>query len=105
LPLARETTLQMPRNRTTLGLLVAVAAAGTFGMSGAFMKPLMEAGWSPAAAVTFRALVGGIVLLPVALVLLRGRWDALWRGRWRVALMALIGVAGTQLVYFAAVQR
>ncbi len=93
------------RNRTTLGLIVAVAAAGTFGMSGAFMKPLMEAGWSPAAAVTMRALVGGIVLLPVALILLRGRWDALWRGRWRVILMALIGVAGTQLVYFAAVQR
>ena len=93
------------RNRTSIGLLVAVAAAATFGMSGAFMKPLMEAGWSPAAAVTFRALVGGIVLLPVALVLLRGKWDALWRGRWRVILMALIGVAATQLVYFAAVQR
>jgi len=93
------------RNRTSIGLLVAVAAAGTFGMSGAFMKPLLEAGWSPAAAVTLRALVGGIVLLPIALVLLRGKWDALWRGRWRVLLMALIGVAGTQLVYFAAVQR
>jgi len=90
---------------TTLGLIIAVLAAATFGMSGAFIKPLLEAGWSPAAAVTLRALIGGLVLLPVALVLIRGRWAALWRGRWRVLGMALIGVAATQLVYFAAVQR
>jgi drug/metabolite transporter (DMT)-like permease len=55
--------------------------------------------------VTVRALTGGIVLAPVAVVLLRGRWSTLWRGRWRVLGMALIGVAGTQLVYFAAIQR
>ena len=60
---------------------------------------------SPAGAVTARALVGGLILLPAALFMLRGRWDAVWRGRYRILLMALIGVAGTQLVYFAAVQR
>ena len=91
--------------RTTLGLVIAVIAAFTFGTSGALIKPLLEAGWSPAAAVTVRALIGGVILLPVALVLLRGRWSAVRRGAWRIAIMALIGVAGTQLVYFAAVQR
>jgi drug/metabolite transporter (DMT)-like permease len=95
----------MARSSTSAGLVVAVLAAATFGTSGAFVKPLLEAGWSPAAAVTVRALVGGLALAPVALVLLRGRWDAFWRGRWRVLGMALIGVAGTQLVYFAALQR
>lgn len=95
----------MKRSSTTLGLVIAVIAAMTFGLSGALMKPLLESGWSPAAAVTFRALIGGLVLTPIALVLLRGKWDALWRGRWRVLAMALIGVAATQLVYFAAVQR
>src|SRR5580692_10395279 len=64
---------------------------------------MLESGWSPAAAVTFRALIGAIVLLPFTLVALRGRWAALWRARWRVLLMALIGVAATQLVYITAV--
>lgn len=94
----------MTRTSTSAGLVVAVLAAATFGMSGAFVKPLLEAGWSPAAAVTARALIGGVVLSPVAAVALRGRWSALWRARWRVLIMALIGVAGTQLAYFAAVQ-
>ena len=95
----------MKRSPTTVGLVVAVIAAATFGMSGAFIKPLLEAGWSPAAAVTARALIGGIVLAPVAVIALRGEWSVLWRSRRRVLVMALIGVAGTQLVYFAAIQR
>ena len=95
----------MKRSSTSLGLVIAVIAAATFGMSGAFVKPLLEAGWSPAAAVTARALIGGVVLLPIALVSLRGAWSALWRARWRIVAMGLIGVAGTQLVYFAALQR
>jgi drug/metabolite transporter (DMT)-like permease len=95
----------MKRGSTSLGLVIAVLAALTFGMSGAFIKPLLEAGWSPAAAVTIRALIGGIVLAPVAIFMLRGNWSALWKARGRVAAMGLIGVAGTQLVYFAALQR
>ena len=94
----------MNRQPSTTGLLVAVIAAVTFGASGAFIKPLLESGWSPAAAVTVRVLIGGLVLLPIAAVALRGRWAALWRGRWRVLGMALVGVAGTQLFYFAAIQ-
>lgn len=95
----------MKRTSTSAGLAVAVLAAASFGLSGAFVKPLLESGWSPAAAVTVRAFVGGVVLAPFAIVTLRGRWSALWRARWRVLVMALVGVAGTQLAYFAAVQR
>jgi drug/metabolite transporter (DMT)-like permease len=93
------------RSGTSTGLVIAVVAAFSFGMSGPFIKPLLEAGWSPAAAVTVRALVGGVVLAPAAAILLRGRWRSLWRARWRVLLLALIGVAGTQLAYFAAIER
>src|SRR6478735_3921010 len=93
------------RHPTSVGLLIAVLAAATFGMSGAFIKPLLESGWSPVAAVTARALIGGLVLLPFALVAVRGRWAAVWRGRWRLLGMALVGVAGTQVLYFAAIQR
>ena len=87
------------------GLLVAVVAAIAFGTSGALVKPMLEAGWSPTAAVTARALIGGLMLLPLAVLSLRGRWAALWLGRWRVLGMGLVGVACTQLAYFAALQR
>src|SRR6195952_4707550 len=95
---------QGKRQSTTVGLVIAVLAALSFGPSGAFGKSLIDAGWSPIAAVTARALIGGIVLLPFAIHQLRGRWIALWHARTRVLLMALIGVAGTQLVYFSAVK-
>ncbi|RNE67037.1 EamA family transporter [Cryobacterium tepidiphilum] len=95
----------MKRSSTSVGLVIAVVAAAAFGASGAFVKPLLEAGWSPAGAVTVRAFIGGFVLAPFAIVAIRGRWSALWRARWRVLAMAFIGVAGTQLAYFAAVQR
>ncbi|WP_166806237.1 EamA family transporter [Cryobacterium cheniae] len=89
---------------TSAGLAVAVLGSLSFGTSGAFIKPLLEAGWSPTAAVTARVVIGGLVLLPVALVSLRGRWHALWRARWRVIVMAIVGVVITQVFYFAAIQ-
>jgi drug/metabolite transporter (DMT)-like permease len=92
-------------NHTTRGLIFGVAASLAFATSGVFIKPLLESGWSPAAAVTLRAGVAGLALLPLAVVALRGRWSALWRARWRVLGMGLVGVAGTQLAYFAALQR
>jgi drug/metabolite transporter (DMT)-like permease len=95
--------VQLKRPSTTVGLVIAFIAAASFGTSGAFLKPLLESGWSPAAAVTFRALIGAAVLLPFTLVALRGRWVALWNARWRVLVMALIGVAATQLVYITAI--
>ena len=95
----------MKRSSTSVGLVIAVIAAVTFGASGAFVKPLLESGWSPAAAVTVRVLTGGIVLAPFAFLAVRRKWDAVWRARWRILAMAFIGVAGTQLVYFAAIQR
>lgn len=88
------------------GLAAALASAAGFGASGPFVKPLLEAGWSPAAAVAVRAGAAGIVLLPLALA------SVGWRGRvvvvraWRrVAAFGLVGVAGCQLCYFAAVER
>lgn len=95
----------MTRSAVPTGLVIGVLASVSFGTSGALVKPLMEAGWSPAAAVTVRAALAGLVLVPFAVRALHGRWGALWRARWRILGMALIGVAGTQLAYFAAIQR
>ena len=87
------------------GLIAAAVSFISFGTSGAFVKPLLEAGWSPAAAVTARALTAGLVLLPFVLVLMRGRWSLLLQARWPVLGMGLVGVAVTQVLYFAAIQR
>jgi drug/metabolite transporter (DMT)-like permease len=91
--------------RTSTGLAAAAVSFISFGTSGAFVKPLLEAGWSPAAAVTVRALTAGLVLLPFVVVSLRGRWALLLRARWPVLGMGLVGVAVTQVLYFAAIQR
>lgn len=87
------------------GLIAAAVSFISFGTSGAFVKPLLEAGWSPAAAVTARALTAGLVLLPFVIILMRGRWTLLWQARWPVLGMGLVGVAVTQVLYFAAIQR
>jgi drug/metabolite transporter (DMT)-like permease len=95
----------MKLSTTGTGLAFAVLSAVSFGTSGAFIKPLLENGWSPTAAVTARTLTAGVLLTPIALVLLRGKWDALWRGRRRILGMGAIGVAFTQLAYYAALRR
>lgn len=95
----------MKTSSMTAGLLLAILAALSFGTSGALVKPLLAAGWSPAAAVAGRVLIAGVVLTPFALLSLRGRWATLWRGRWRILGMGVFGVASTQLAYFAAIQR
>jgi drug/metabolite transporter (DMT)-like permease len=95
----------MKSSSMTTGLIAALISCVSFSTSGVFVKPLLEAGWSPAAAVTARALTAGFVLLPFVLMALRGRWAALWRARWRVLGMGFIGVAFTQAAYFAALRR
>ena len=87
------------------GLIAATVSFISFGTSGAFVKPLLEVGWSPVAAVTARALIAGLVLLPLVVVVMRGRWALLWEARWPVLGMGLMGVAVTQVLYFAAIQR
>ena len=55
--------------------------------------------------VLARALCSAVVLAPFALVALRGSRRAL-RSEWRLVLgFGLVAVAGTQLCYFAAVER
>ena len=87
------------------GLTLAVLSAATFGTSGAFASSLIEAGWSPAAAVITRVAVAAAVLTVPALIQLRGRWSLLRRGAGRAAAYGLVAVAGCQLFYFNAIER
>jgi drug/metabolite transporter (DMT)-like permease len=87
------------------GLALGILSAATFGTSGVFATSLIDAGWSPAAAVTARVAASALVLTVPALLQLRGRWALLCRRAWRVTAFGLVAVAGCQLFYFNAIQR
>ncbi len=82
---------------------LALGSAAAFGSSGPFAKSLLEAGWSPAAAVTARIVVAALVLLAPALVLLRGRWHLLRRNAVLLLTYGVVAVAAVQLAFFTAV--
>lgn len=103
----RPTTGRSSRRVFWVGLLIAVLSASMFGTSGAVAKSLLVEGWSPGAAVTVRIAVGAVLLAPLALWEMRGRWHLL-RSRlaWtHLGLFGLLAVAGCQLFYFLAVER
>src|SRR5215212_9520836 len=86
-----------------LGMLFAVGSAFAFGSSGPFAKSLMEAGWSPTAAVTAR-LAGGALAMAIFATIVKRDWirEALRHGKTVVAY-GLIPIAGAQLCYYNAV--
>lgn len=91
------------RTGVRVGLPLAIAAAFAFGSSGAWARGLIDAGWTPGAAVTVRVWVAALVLLVPTLLALRGRWRTLRRNAGLVAAYGLLAVAATQLCYFQAV--
>ncbi|WP_309128146.1 DMT family transporter [Microbacterium sp.] len=86
-----------------VGLLVALGAAFSFGMSGGWARGLIDAGWTPGAAVTARIWVAALVLLVPTVIALRGRWGAVRRNAGMVIAYGLLAVTATQLFYFQAV--
>jgi drug/metabolite transporter (DMT)-like permease len=87
------------------GLGIALFSSAVFGTSGSFAKALLEAGWSPGAAVTARLTGAALILAVPAVPALRGRWHQLWANWTTIVLFGLIGVAACQLFYFNAVAR
>jgi drug/metabolite transporter (DMT)-like permease len=86
-------------------MLVAVLSAASFGLSGTFVKPLFEAGWSPGAGSMTRTLVAGLILAVPTWRTLRGRWSLVRRSWLPIAAFGAVGIAGTQTAYFIAVSR
>lgn len=85
------------------GLLLAIGSALAFGMSGPLGKVLMEAGWTPTAAVTAR-LAGGALAMAVFASIVRPGWarEALRHAKTVIAY-GVIPIAGAQLCYYNAV--
>jgi len=91
--------------RTRAGLSLALLSAISFSLSGALARPLLESGWTPGAVVLARIWIGALVVAPIGLYTLRGRWSVL-RAQARVVLLyGTLAVAGAQFAYFSAVQH
>ena len=96
----------MPSHRASgAGLALALLSAATFGTSGSFAASLIEAGWTPGAAVTARVLIAALVLTVPALLLLRGHGALLRRSGRTLAVYGIAAVAGAQLCFFMAVEH
>jgi drug/metabolite transporter (DMT)-like permease len=102
---ATAVTRATPSAPGSAGLALAVLSAATFGTSGTFASSLIDAGWSPAAAVLIRIATAALMLTIPAVIQLRGRWAQLRRSAGRVAAYGLIAVAGCQFFYFNAIAR
>jgi len=87
------------------GFVLALLSAATFGTSGTFASALIQAGWSPGAAVTIRISIAAVILALPALLMLRGRWQILRRNLRMVTVFGLVAIAGCQVCYFNAVQH
>ena len=93
-----------PHRSPVTGLILALISAAAFATSGIFARSLLAAGWSAEAAVVARVGIAAVVLAPVALWTLRGRWGILRRNLGRVGMFGLLGVATAQACFFNAVR-
>jgi drug/metabolite transporter (DMT)-like permease len=93
----------MRGSKGILGILLGLAAGLAFGAGGVVVKPLLESGWSPGAAVFARISVAAIALIVPGLIALRFDLRPLWRARWTVLAYALIAVVGTQVAFYASI--
>ncbi|WP_052109695.1 EamA family transporter [Knoellia sinensis] len=87
-----------------VGLAFVVLSSAAFGSSGAFAKSLLNAGWTPGGVVTWRVALAAVVLVPVAVWALGGRWFLLRRNAGQVLAFGAVAVAGCQFAYFNAVE-
>ncbi|MFU8946072.1 EamA family transporter [Mycetocola zhadangensis] len=94
---------RLPTPGQASGIVIALASALMFALSGPFAKSLMDAGWSPGAAVLVRIGGAAVVLLVPTLIMMRGRWSTLRRSGAVIALYGTIAIAGAQVGFFNAV--
>lgn len=96
--------MALSRGRGT-GMTLAALSAATFATSGTFGTSLIDAGWTPAAAVTVRISIAALVLTPFALVQLRGQWGLLRQAAGMISAYGLFAIAAAQFCYFNAISH
>ncbi|MBO0985772.1 EamA family transporter, partial [Rathayibacter sp. SD072] len=98
-------TASTPPRRLGSGLALALAAAAAFGLGGPFVKPLLEAGWTPSAAVLWRAGGAALVLAIPAALSLRGKGHVLRRNLGTIGLYGVFAVVAAQLCFYSAIEH
>lgn len=94
-----------PTSARRRGTMLILVASFWFGTSGVLAKPAMDAGLSPQQVAMVRITLAAVVLL-VSVGLVRPALLRIRRSDVRVLIgYGLVGVAGVQLLYFAAVSR
>src|SRR4051812_50118855 len=91
-------------NNRSVGVAAGLVAAAAFATSGPVVKPLLQAGWSPGAAILVRLSAAAVLLAGPAAWALRGKWHVLrheWRG---VVGVGGLGVAPPATLYFLSVR-
>lgn len=92
------------RERSGVGLGLALLSALTFATSGTFARSLIAGDWSAEAVVLARVGIAALVLAVPALLALRGRWPVLRRNAGTVVVFGVLGVAVAQACFFNAVR-
>ncbi|WGL51218.1 DMT family transporter [Nocardioides sp. BP30] len=90
------------------GLLLAVASAVSFGLSGSVASSLFDTGWTPGSVVLLRVGLAALVLAPFGLRSLRRSgtpWRAVRRQAPTILIYGLLAVAASQFCYFSAVRH
>ncbi len=90
-------------SRATSGLVIALVSAASFGLSGAVGRGLLDTGWSPGSVTLVRVLIGAVLVLPLGLRALGGRWHLVRQGAGTVLGYGVLAVAAAQFCYFAAI--
>lgn len=102
-PTKADAASNVTRGQTS-GILIALLSAAMFAGAGPFAKSLMEAGWSPGAAVLMRIGGAAIVLLVPTLLMMRGRWSSLRRSGSLISAYGIVAIAAAQVGFFNAVE-
>src|SRR5690242_17916850 len=92
------------RSNRTIGIMLALLAAATFGTAGSFATSLLNAGWSPDAIVIARVSTAALILAIPTLLALRGKWHAVRASTGSLAVYGIGAVAGAQVCFFNAVK-
>ncbi|WP_183407737.1 EamA family transporter [Nocardioides marmoriginsengisoli] len=87
------------------GYLAAVSSAVTFGLSGPVAQPLLLSGWSPAAVVLARIVLGTTITLPFALRIAPPLRTWTWQEVRAILVYGAVAIAGTQFCSYSAVAR
>ncbi|MBM7504419.1 DMT family transporter [Agromyces aurantiacus] len=95
----------MRASRGLVGIALGLGAGLAFGAGGVFVKPLLESGWTPGAAVLARISIAAVLLSIPGLIALRFDLRPLWRARWTVLLYGLVAVASVQVAFYASLER